>query len=80
MYLKQGNQAAAINSFKKAIHVKPENIRPYINLAGVYERRADHEFAMEELKTAIILNPNYKEGIYRVANMSLETKKYQPSS
>lgn len=32
---------------------------------------------MEELKTAIILNPNYKEGIYRVANMSLETKKYQ---
>ena len=77
LYLKQGNQPAAINSFKKAIHVKPENSRPYINLAGVYERRADHEFAMEELKTAIILNPNYKEGIYRVANMSLETKKYQ---
>ncbi len=77
LYLKQGNQPAAINSFKKAIHVKPENSRPYINLAGVYERRSDHEFAMEELKTAIILNPNYKEGIYRVANMSLETKKYQ---
>ena len=77
LYLKQGNQPAAINSFKKAINVKPENSRPYINLAGVYERRADHEFAMEEVKTAIILNPNYKEGIYRVANMSLETKKYQ---
>lgn len=77
LYLKQGNQPAAINSFKKAIYVKPENSRPYINLAGVYERRSDHEFAMEELKTAIILNPNYKEGIYRVANMSLETKKYQ---
>ncbi len=77
LYLKQGNQPAAINSFKKAIHVKPENSRPYINLAGVYERRSDHEFAMEELKTAIILNPNYKEGILRVANMSLETKKYQ---
>lgn len=77
LYLKQGNQPAAINSFKKAIRVKPENSRPYINLAGVYERRSDHEFAMEELKTAIILNPNYKEGIYRVANMSLETKKYQ---
>ena len=77
LYLKQGNQPAAINSCKKAIYVKPENSRPYINLAGVYERRSDHEFAMEELKTAIILNPNYKEGIYRVANMSLETKKYQ---
>lgn len=76
LYLKQGNQPAAINSFKKAIYVKPENSRPYINLAGVYERRSDHEFAMEELKTAIILNPNYREGIYRVANMSLETKKY----
>ncbi len=77
LYLKQGNQAAAINSFKKAIYVKPENSRPYINLAGVYERRSDLEFAMEELKTAIILNPNYKEGVLRVANMSLETKKYQ---
>jgi tetratricopeptide (TPR) repeat protein len=77
LYLKQGNQAAAINSFKKSKYVKPENFRPYVNLAGVYERRADHEFAMEELKTAIILNPNFKEGILRVANMSLETKKYQ---
>lgn len=76
LYLKQGNQPAAINSFKKAINVKPENSRPYINLAGVYENRADSEFAMEELKTAIIINPNYKDGIYRVANMSLETKKY----
>ena len=50
LYLKQGNQAAAINSFKKSKYVKPENFRPYVNLAGVYERRADHEFAMEELK------------------------------
>ena len=76
LYLKQGNQPAAINSFKKAIAVKPENSRPYINLAGVYERRADAEFAMEELKTAIVINPNYKDGIFRVANLSLETKKY----
>ena len=76
IYLRQGNQAAAINSFKKAVAVKPENSRPYINLAGVYERRADSEFAMEQLKTAIVINPNYKDGIYRVANMALETKKY----
>lgn len=76
LYLKQGNQAAAINSFKKAVAVKPENSRPYINLANVYERRADSEFAMEQLKTAIVINPNYKDGIFRVANMSLETKKY----
>lgn len=76
LYLKQGNQPAALNSFKKAITVKPENSRPYINLANVYEKRADSEFAMEQLKTAIVINPNYKEGIFRVANMSLETKKY----
>ena len=76
LYLKQGNQPAALNSFKKAIRVKPENSRPYINLANVYEKRADSEFAMEQLKTAIVINPNYKDGIFRVANMSLETKKY----
>lgn len=77
LYLRQGNQAAAINSFKKAVTVKPENSRPYINLAGVYERRADSEFAMEQLKTAIVINPKFKDGIFRVANLSLETKKYQ---
>ena len=77
LYLKQGNQAAAINSFKKAVAVKPENSRPYINLANVYEHRADSEFAMEQLKTAIVINPNYKEGIFKVANMSLQTKKYE---
>ena len=76
LYLKQGNQPAAINSFKRAIRVKPENSRPYINLANVYEKRADAEFAIEELKTAIVINPNYKDGIFRVANMSLEEKKY----
>ena len=76
LYLKQGNQAAAINSFKKAITVKPENSRPYIDLANVYEKRADAEFAMEQLKTAIVINPNYKDGVFRVANLSLETKKY----
>ena len=76
LYLKQGNQAAAINSFKKAITVKPENSRPYIDLANVYEKRADAEFAIEQLKTAIVINPGYKDGIYKVANLSLETKKY----
>lgn len=61
LYLKQGNQAAAINSFKKAQLVKPENSRPYLNLATIYENRADEEFAMEQLKTALAINPNYRK-------------------
>ena len=76
-YLIQGNQAAAINSFKKAIAVKPENSRPYVNLANIYERRADEEFAMEQLKTVLTINPNYVDGIMRVADMSLHTRKYE---
>ena len=75
-YLVQGNQAAAINSFKKAITVKPENSRPYINLANVYEKRSDAEFAMEQLKTVLAINPNYSDAIMRVADLSLETRKY----
>lgn len=76
LYLKQGNQAAAINSFKKAVAVKPENSRPYVNLANVYEKRSDSEFAMEQLKTVLAINPRYTQGIIRVADLSLETKKY----
>ncbi len=76
-YLIQGNQAAAINSFKKAVNVKPENSRPYVNLANIYEKRADEEFAMEQLKTVLAINPNYTDGIMRVADMSLHTRKYE---
>jgi len=75
-YLVQGNQAAAINSFKKAITAKPENSRPYINLANIYEKRSDAEFAMEQLKTVIAINPRYNDAIMRVADLSLETRKY----
>lgn len=75
-YLVQGNQAAAINSFKKAITVKPENTRPYINLANIYEKRDDAEFAIEQLKTAIAINPGYTDAIMRVADLSLEERKY----
>ncbi len=76
LYLKQGNQAAAINSFRKAQIVKPENARPYLNLATIYENRADEEFAMEQLKTAIAINPGYNEGRLKIANMALHIKKY----
>lgn len=75
-YLIQGNQAAAINSFKKAVTVKPENSRPYINLANIYEKRSDAEFAMEQLKTVLAINPRYTDAMMRVADLSLETRKY----
>ena len=75
-YLIQGNQAAAINSFKKAVMVKPENSRAYINLANIYEKRSDAEFAMEQLKTVLAINPRYTDAIMRVADLSLETRKY----
>jgi tetratricopeptide (TPR) repeat protein len=77
LYLKQGNEPAAINSFKKAVNVKPENARPYMNLAGVYENRADEEFAMEQLKTVLAINPNYQEGKMKVADLALQTRKYE---
>lgn len=77
IYQRQGNQAAAINSFKKAVAVKPESSRPYINLANIYETRADQEFAMEQLKTVVAINPGYKEGVLKIADLSLGTKKYE---
>lgn len=50
---------------------------PYVNLANIYERRMDEEFAMEQLKTVLTINPNYIDGIMRVADMSLHTRKYE---
>lgn len=57
--------------------VKPENSRPYMNLANIYENRADEEFAMEQLKTVLAINPNYQEGKLKIANLALHTRKYE---
>lgn len=79
-YVAQGNEAAAIDSFKKSIMVKPEFVLSYLDLADVYEKRGDNEFAIERLKTALSIEPDYYDAKLKMADISLESGKYKQAA
>ncbi len=72
----QGNEAAAIASYKKAIEITPENLAPYANLAAIYEKRQDYELALDAYKTMASINPNSEQTLMKLADMYLETGNY----
>ena len=72
----QGNEAAAIGAYKKAIEISPENLAPYANLAAIYESRKDFELALDAYKTILSINPDSEQTLLKVADMYLETGKY----
>ena len=72
----QGNEAAAIAAYKKAIEITPENLAPYANLAAIYEGRKDFELALDAYKTILSINPNSEQTLLKLADMYLETGKY----
>ena len=72
----QGNEAAAIGAYKKAIEITPENLAPYANLAAIYEGRKDFDLALEQYKTILSVNPNSEQTLLKVADIYLESGKY----
>lgn len=76
-YIAQGNEAAAINAFRQSIMVKPEFTFSYLDLANIYEKRNDSEFAIEQLKTALSIDPCYYDAKLKMADISLCSGKYK---
>lgn len=76
-YAIQGNDAAAINAFKQSIMTKPEFTLSYYDLANVYERRGDSEFAIEQLKTAVSIDPGFNDAKIKIGDISLDTGNYK---
>lgn len=72
----QGNEAAAIGAYKKAIEITPENLAPYANLASIYETRKDYELALDMYKTILSVNPSSEQTLIKIADMYLESGKY----
>lgn len=72
----QGNEAAAIGAYKKAIEITPENLAPYANLAAIYESRKEFDMALDQYKTILSVNPNSEQTLLKVADIYLETGKY----
>lgn len=72
----QGNEAAAIVAYKKAVEIAPENLTPYANLAAIYEARKDFELALDCYKSILSINPDSEQTLLKVADMYHEAGKY----
>lgn len=72
----QGNEAAAIVAYKKAVEISPENLTPYANLAAIYESRKDFELALDCYKTILSINPDSEQTLLKVADMYQESGRF----
>ena len=72
----QGNEAAAMAAYKKAIEISPENLAPYANLAAIYESRKDYELALDLYKTILSIEPYSEQSLLKVGDIYLEMGKY----
>jgi len=70
VYELQGNEAAAINEYRKAITIKPEYLPSYIKLSSIFEYRGDDELAVSELRSALDVNSDFSEAKLKIAEIS----------
>jgi tetratricopeptide (TPR) repeat protein len=66
---RQGLLREAINSFDKAIRLKPDYVEAYTSRGAVYNSLAQNERAIKDYDEAIRLNPRYAEAYYNRANV-----------
>lgn len=76
IYRVQGNEAAAVNSFKKSLSVKPEFTLSYLDLANVYTKRGDRELAIAQLRTAVSIDPSLYNAKLQIADILLSNSDY----
>ncbi|MFZ5845188.1 MAG: tetratricopeptide repeat protein, partial [Patescibacteria group bacterium] len=68
---------AAITALKKALSLSPTDPKILYNLAVLYGRQDDNQQAIETLKTAISLKPNYRDAYFALYIFYNEVKQPQ---
>jgi tetratricopeptide (TPR) repeat protein len=58
-YTQKREYEKALNEYKKAIQLSPDNFAPHVHLAGVYALLGRQEEASNEAKKALELNPDF---------------------
>ncbi len=75
--LKSGNNAAAVDYFKKAIEKDPSRKHYYNNLAAAYMRMEDYGPAEQQLLLAIAIDPLYTRALSNMAVLCFKTGRYR---
>ena len=67
----------AVASYKKAIKIKADDVKAYINLGNAYANMNKKEDAVTLLKKAIKINPDYAMAYNNLAAIYFEKKQYK---
>ena len=59
----------AINSYKKAIQLKPDFAEAYFNMGFAYKNISEYNSAIDSYRKAIFVNPKYAEASYNLGNI-----------
>ncbi len=59
---------AAIESYKKALEIKPDYAEAYYNMGNALTDKGDPEAAIDSYKQALKIKPDYAEVYYNMAN------------
>lgn len=73
----QGNGAAAVNSYKKSLSMKPEYQQASLSLADHYAKRGDLVPALETLKNALEADQGNLKIMQQIAELSLQNNQPQ---
>ncbi|MEM7445944.1 MAG: tetratricopeptide repeat protein [Pseudomonadota bacterium] len=61
-YIRQGQDALAIDDFSEAIRLNPEFAKPYINRGAAYFNSGQSQLALQDLENAVRLDPEDDAG------------------
>jgi tetratricopeptide (TPR) repeat protein len=67
-YYKSKKYDAAIDSYRKALELKPDYAVGYYNIGNAYEKKGEYEYALKSYKKALILKPDFAEVYINMGN------------
>ena len=67
-----GELASAVNSYEKAIAIKPDYAKAHYNLGGAYHELRQFDDSVESYKNSLVIDPNYAEAHNNLGNVLRE--------
>lgn len=76
LYANSESYKEAIEAYKKASELRPNDAFIYVSLGGIYHTTGDNDKALEAYNKAMELCPEYKYNYVNIANVELAKKNY----
>ena len=71
-YAGLGELGSAVNSYKKAIEIKPDYAKAHFNLGGAYHELRQFDDSVKSYKNSLAIDPNYAEAHNNLGNVLRE--------